>query len=213
MSLFDALEDEHRLVDALAGSLVCCAGRLERGEGSASQVGEFVHVLREFVGGFHHRREEEILFAALVEHAEVPAHRGPIPILADEHREAAALVDELERSAASGADEAAVVARRLAAHLWEHVDKEHSVIFPEARRRLVRGGRPRVEDRPPAPAEAAARRLAEELVERFPPEEDPDVMRGDGCIACSAFAVTCGGIEKEWWNDWEMAHYRSLDEG
>ena len=53
----------------------------------------------------------------------------------------------------------------------------------------------------------------EQLVERFPPLEDDEVFRGDGCVACSAFAVTCGGIEKEWWNDWESEYHRSLDEG
>jgi hemerythrin-like domain-containing protein len=212
MSLFDALADEHRLIDNFAGSLVRCAGLLERGEADGDDLRSFVAALRGFVGGFHHRREEEIVFAVLVEHAEVPAHRGPIPILIDEHREAAALVDELERSA-GWVDEAAAVARRLAAHLWEHVDKETSVIFPEAMRRLVRGGISTLEDPPPTPDEEAARGLAEELVARFPPEEDREVMRGDGCIACSHFAVTCGGIEKEWWNDWEIAHYRTLDEG
>ncbi len=212
MSLLDALEDEHRLVDALAGSLICCARLLEQGVAGAADVADFVCVLRGWVGGFHHRREERILFTALVEYAEVPAKHGPIPILTDEHRESAALVDALEAAAASG-PEAAGIARRLAAHLWEHVDKETSVIFPEARLRLVRGGAPALSDPGPTEAEATVRELADELVERFPPEEDPDVMRGEGCIACSAFAVTCGGIEKEWWNDWEMEHYRSLDEG
>ncbi len=48
---------------------------------------------------------------------------------------------------------------------------------------------------------------------RFPPLDDPEAIRGDGCVACSAFAVTCGGIEKEWWNDWEQEYHRSLDEG
>ena len=55
--------------------------------------------------------------------------------------------------------------------------------------------------------------VPERLVERFPPMDDSEIVRGDGCIACSAFAVTCGGIEKEWWNDWETEYHRSLDEG
>ncbi len=48
---------------------------------------------------------------------------------------------------------------------------------------------------------------------RFPPLDDHEAIRGDGCVACSAFAVTCGGIEKEWWNDWEHEYHRTLDEG
>ena len=65
----------------------------------------------------------------------------------------------------------------------------------------------------PTAEEEAARDLGERLTERFPPLDDPEIVRGDGCIACSAFGETCGGIETEWWNTWEHEYHRSLDEG
>ncbi len=49
------------------------------------------------------------------------------------------------------------VARRLAHHLWEHADKEDSVLFPESQQRLIRGGVADLEGRPPTPEEEAAR--------------------------------------------------------
>jgi len=212
MRLFDEFKAEHLLVDQVAGSLIRFAELAARGETSAEDVADFVHFFRVFVAGYHHEREEETLFPALVERAEVPADRGPLPSIEADHRAAAILVDELE-DAGENLERAADVARRLAHHLWEHVDKEDSVLFPESSDRLRRNGVTRLEGREPTAEEEAARGLGERLTERFPPLDDPEVVRGDGCVACSAFGETCGGIETEWWNTWEHEYHRSLDEG
>jgi hemerythrin-like domain-containing protein len=212
MRLLEEFADEHRLVDRLAGSLIRFAERAGHGAANASDVSDFVHFFRVFVAGFHHQREEQILFPALVNHAEVPGDRGPLAVIEADHREAAGLVDELA-ARADDVGRAADVARRLAHHVWEHIDKEDSVLFPEAEQRLIRGGAPRLEGRPTTGDEEAARDLGERLTERFPPLDDPEAVRGDGCVACSAFTETCGGIEKEWWNTWETEYHRSLDEG
>jgi hemerythrin-like domain-containing protein len=211
MPIFAELQEEHGLLDQLAGSLVRLAERLEQGEAGTADVHDFVKVFRVFVDGYHHDREERLL-QILVERAEVPGDRGPVPIIADEHRQTAEMVTLLEASA-EDPNRAPELARRIARHLWEHIDKEESVILPEARQRLIRSGVPKIEGRQATPEEEAARSLGEELARRFPPLEDPEMIRGDGCIACSKFGESCGGIEMEWWNDWEMQHYRSLDEG
>ena len=212
MRLLDELTEEHRLVDRASGSLIRFAERALTSETTSRDVAEFVHFLRVYVSGYHHEREEQVLFPALVERAEVPADRGPLPAMLADHRASAAMVDELG-AAAGDPVAAAGVARRLAHHLWEHADKEDSVLFPESEQRLIRGGVAELEGRPPTIEEEAARELGESLTQRFPPLDDPNVIRGDGCVACSAFTVTCGGIEKEWWNDWEAEYHRSLDEG
>ena len=212
MRLLEEFKAEHLLVDRVAGSLIRFAELTTRGETSAEDVADFVHFFRVFVAGYHHEREEETLFPALIEHAEVPANRGPLAAIEADHRVAAALVDELEE--VSGDQErAANVARRFAHHLWEHVDKEDSVLLPESSDRLRRSGLTQLEGRAPTAEEVSARQLGERLTERFPPLDDPEVVRGDGCVACSAFGETCGGIEMEWWSDWEHEYHRSLDEG
>lgn len=212
MRLLDELAEEHQLVDRASGSLIRFAERTRRSETTPQDVADFVHFLRVYVGGYHHEREEQVLFPAVVERAEVPADRGPLPVMLADHRASAAMMDELE-AAANDPVAAAGVARRLAHHLWQHTDKEDSVLFPESEQRLIRGGVAELEGRPPTIEEEAARALGESLTERFPPLDDPDAIRGDGCVVCSAFTVTCGGIEKEWWNDWEKEYHRSLDEG
>ena len=178
---------------------------------SATADGEaFVRVLDDWLDEVHHRVEEEGLFTVLVERAEVPGDRGPLQVLRREHRE----LRERRTALGSEADEVAVeAARRIARLLWEHVDKENSVLFPEAERRLIRGGVRELDFPDVPPAGQRARLLAGELVDRYPPSEDPDMVRGDGCVACSAFTVACSGIEGEWWNSWERAYQRSLDEG
>jgi hemerythrin-like domain-containing protein len=212
MRLFDEFKAEHLLVDRVAGSLIRFAELTVRGETSAEDVADFVHFFRVFVAGYHHEREEKTLFPALVERAEVPADRGPLPSIKADHHMAAALVDEFEEIGGDQ-EKAADVARRLAHHLWEHVDKEDSVLLPESFERLRRNGVTRLEGREPTAEEEAARQLGEQLIVRFPPLDDPEVVRGDGCVACSAFGETCGGIETEWWNTWEHEYHRSLDEG
>ena len=212
MQLITELGAEHRLIESVAGSLVRFAEEAAKGAAGAADVADFVRFLRVFVTGYHHDREEEELFPVLVEAAEVPADRGPLAVMLDDHRAGAAMVGELEAAAAEP-QRAAAVARRIAHHLWEHIDKEDSVLFPEARQRLVRSGVNRLEGRPASQEEEDARTLGERLLERFPPLDDPEVVRGDGCIACSAFTVTCGGIEKEWWSSWEREYHRTLDEG
>jgi hemerythrin-like domain-containing protein len=211
MQLIDELRAEHLLVDQVAGSLIRFAGFTRGGGTSMEDVADFIRFLRVFVAGYHHQREEQTLFPVLVDRAEVPADRGPLPVIAAEHRVAAELVDRLE--GATDREKAAEVARRLAHHLWEHVDKENSVLLPESVDRLRRNGVTRLVGRVPTTAEEGARRIGEQLIDRFPPLDDPEIVRGAGCIACSAFGDICGGIETEWWNTWERQHYRSLDEG
>ncbi len=212
LRLIEELVEEHLLVDNVAGALCCFADASATGAGAPEDLADFVRFLRVFLSGYHHQREEGFLFSALVNRAETPADRGPLPAIAADHRTAASLLGELEAAAASPMV-ASEVARKLARHLWEHVDKENSVLLPESERRLRRHGVTRLEGRPPSAEEEAARAVGEALCERFPPLEDPTLVRGDGCVACSAFTATCHGIEMEWWNRWDREHHRSLDEG
>lgn len=204
--IVEVLEREHGRIDDVAGSLLAWS-RDPRRDPAAIEV--YLRFLRRFVSARHHRLEEEILFPALVEHAEAPADRGPLAVLEDDHRTAATLTD---RVGAAGEDLEEPV-RDLVHHLWEHVDKEQTVLLPEAAARLRRAGVAVLGAPPPDEEAAAAWRGIEPLLERWPPADDPEVVRGAGCIACAAFAVTCGGIEKEWWSDWERLYHRSLDEG
>ncbi len=204
------LRAEHRRIDDAAGSLFAWSRELAAGGADRDALSVYLGFLREFISGHHHALEEKVLFPALVEHAEVPADRGPIAVLEADHRRCG----ELAGAVASAADEMLPErVRELVHHLWEHVDKEETVLLPEAERRLARAAVSELAAPPRSSAAQAAWDALEPLLARWPPADDPEVVRGAGCIACAAFAVTCGGIEKEWWSDWERLYHRSLDEG
>lgn len=211
MELLEAIRDEHRLIDRVAGSLVAWADRGPDHPDAERDLSDLVEFLRTFVIHHHHQRQEEALFGALVEHAEIPPRSGPLVVLRREHDELVEAVDAIE--GAGAVPESAALVREVAAHLWQHLDKEESVLLLEAERRLIDGG---IRDLAGAPADdrvEAARALGSELVHRLPPVDHPDLIRGEGCIACAAFGEDCHGIETEWWSDWERLHHSSLDEG
>ncbi len=203
VKLLERFHEEHEFIERVAGALYRWA---EEG-GDPADAGRFAHFLAVYSAGFHHAREDGILIPALVEHVEVPADSGPIMVIQEEHHR----LEELAATLGSTADRE--VAREIARILWEHIDKENSVLFPEAEERLHREGVRELEDRPMTPDEEAARAEGEALVERYPPLEDPDVVRGEGCIICSAYAETCRGIEAEWWNRWEWENHFRKDHG
>jgi hemerythrin-like domain-containing protein len=210
MRLVTELREEHRVIDRVTGSLFAWGDRGSDHPSALEDLNDLTSFLRVYVHGFHHAREE-ILFRALVEHGEIPGDHGPLAILGAEH---AAVERELGRLEDAGpCAESEHVAKRLAAEIWQHLDKEETVLLPEAERRLIDGGIRQLEGTPPTGQEKAALELGLELVGRLPPMDDPDLIRGDGCIPCEAFGDTCHGIESEWWTDWEKEHYRSLDEG
>jgi hemerythrin-like domain-containing protein len=210
MRLVQAIIRDHRLMEGVAGSLVAWAQRGPEHPDAAADLADITHFLTVCVHGSHHRREE-ILFTALVEHAEVPGDRGPIAILIEEHETSRTLIDEL--AAARPSAETAIAAVELASELLQHLDKEESVLLPEAERRLIDGGIRELDDEPVSPEVEAAVEVGRALVERLPPVDPPDLIRGDGCIVCPAFGDRCHGIETEWWSDWEREHHASLDEG
>ncbi len=199
---------EHEVVEQVIGSLFRWAleGQDEDPGGRAAYIAFF----RVWAKGHHHHQEESILFPALVKHVEIPSDRGPLKILTEEHEREVELVALLEN--AEPGDPTLTVARDLAHLLWMHIDKENSVVLPEAGERLIRSGIGSLEGLTEGPEELAVREAVAPLVARWTPLEDDDLYRGDGCMACSAYGETCGGIEKEWWNAWEWEQHLSYEE-
>ncbi len=210
MDLIDQLAAEHDLIEAVAGSLRTFVHLRMRGEGDPADGPRLVRVLRLYAGHYHHAREEDTLFAALVERAQLP-ESGPIATLVADHHGIAALLDQLDAllhldvldaAAARRLDAAAVAYSRA---LWRHIDAENSVLFPEAEARLRKAGVRELPSRAMTAEESDARELGQALVARYPPYHDAAAIRGDGCVCCPAMGEGCRGLELEWWNEWEWA--------
>jgi hemerythrin-like domain-containing protein len=219
MQLIEDLRREHDLIEQVLGSLRAFVTARLAGQGIPADGPRFITFFRRYAGDFHHDKEEAILFRALAEKAELPADRGPIPALAGEHRRMGGLLDELEvRLGAPLGTEAARQSLQAAAveyshALWRHIDAENSVLFPEGEERLRRCHVRELPSRPMTALEGEAQAAGLALLAAYPPQHDPVVHRGDGCIACPSYGTACEGLEKAWWTDLEWEDFRDRMKG
>ena len=202
MQLLDELRREHELIDRLLGSLRTFAVKLADGKAAAAEGFVFVACLEAYAGGWHHEREEDVLFAALAK--TLPHDRGPIAVMLADHEGLASSLAAM--SAALSANDWNGFARLTTEYtrlLWAHMDAENSVLFPECEIQLRRAGVRELEARPASAVITLVAQRAEDLIAQYPPAYAADVIRGDGCVMCPSYGDTCRGIEREWWNEWE----------
>jgi hemerythrin-like domain-containing protein len=216
MQLIEDLRQEHELIEQVVGSFRAFVTARMAGQGNPADGTRFMTFFRRYAGDFHHDKEEQVLFRALVDRAEIPEERGPVAAITGEHRRMVQLLDALEPllSPARHADLDRTRLQALAVDyshsLWRHMDAENSVLFPEGQERLRRFHIQELPSRPMTAAEQQAREGALTLLSTYPPEHDPTVHRGDGCVACPSHGITCNGLEHEWWTDleWEDMYDR-----
>lgn len=211
MQLIEDLRADHDLIDQVLGSLRAYVTARLAGQGEPADGPRFIAFFRHFAGEHHHGKEEDVLFRALWERAELPAERGPIAALTGEHGRMGEVLEALavllEGPLRDEADRRRLreLATDYSRSLWRHLDAENSVLFPESEAHLRRFNIRELPAPPMTEAQRVARDAGAGLVPVYPPEPDPGVFRGDGCIACPSYNVTCDGVEREWWTDhaWE----------
>lgn len=138
MELFDELASEHDRISRTLDALERFVSRLEDRKEDVHEVLRFVTFLRGYADGYHHEREETVLFRCLVTAGYAPLS-GPIGHLRDQHREEARLLLRVEMAAAAQppwdvpkrvaiqeATQALVVFERA------HMQKETELLFPAA---------------------------------------------------------------------------------
>jgi hemerythrin-like domain-containing protein len=205
MKLLEDLGREHETIESVAKAFVAFAA--QRDVEHAAEETRFLRFFRLYAGRFHHGREEDVLFDALVRRTEAPARAGPIQALLDDHRDIATLLDEAEEAFASslpGAEHTALrQVIRYASALLQHIDAESSVLLPEAEARFRRACVVDLESRSPDDEERQALADGLRLAEAYGSTEIPGLVRGDGCACCRKFGASCDGVEREWSSDLE----------
>lgn len=212
MQLLDALRTEHLLIESVVGSLATFVARRTRGEAEAADGHGYLRFFRVFANGYHHAREEDVLFPALVTEVGLPRETGPVASFLLQHHEMGVLLDRmaplltgpLDKERSETLDQLSTSYRHA---LLLHIDAENSVLLPESESRLHRAGVAELPDRPPSPEEREAAEEGERLARLHPPRHDPDALRGEGCAICPSMGTTCGGLEREWWNEFEWEEY------
>ncbi len=104
-----------------------------------------------------------------------------------------------------------LLATRHRHDLLAHIDAENSVLLPESETRLRRAGVADLVGREPDGEERAARDAADRLMTLYAPGEDTEAIRGEGCVICPSYGVTCEGLEREWWSEQEWDDFRERD--
>ena len=164
MQLIAQLRDEHDLIDAVAGAFRTFASPGSAAPSTADGLA-FLRFFRLYAGSYHHAREEEVLFTALVDRLELPRERGPIAVLIDDHRRMSSQLATIERLLAGDlttGDSRAALSRAVDAYvtsLAHHIDAENSVLLPESEGRLLKRNIQELPSRQPSPDESAARDL------------------------------------------------------
>lgn len=135
------LMDEHQLILRMIDLLERNAARTAEGSYRNWQFYlDGVDFIRSFADRFHHAKEEEVLFEALVTNG-MPREQSPVAAMLMEHDRGRAYVQAMEtaaREALEGATgrEQAIAESALAygALLREHIAKEDSILYPLAER-------------------------------------------------------------------------------
>lgn len=201
-------------LDHLTGS---CRTLLDQ-SGVADTIREYISLFNHLLT--FHCGSEEILFHAL-EETGIRKDRGPLLLLREEHEEMLIHLSKMKPylDAGGAADPHLRKETVLFSHLmWEHLDKEDSVLFSEIFRRIR--GDVRKQFLKSLHAYVSSRHIPSRItdrisvmIKRFPPAE-PDVVRGGGCIQCRHFTLRCEGMEYEWWTeeDWSDTFSRMQSE-
>lgn len=144
----DRLMDEHRLILRMLDLLEMQAARVSEG---AQPDFEFftdaVAFVRRFADRFHHAKEEDILFAALVANG-MPAENSPVAAMRMEHEQGRQFLRGLEEAlcnyrAGIPGQRCSIVgnARGYCSLLRDHIYKEDHILYQLAERVLPAGGR------------------------------------------------------------------------
>ncbi|HVO51912.1 MAG TPA: hemerythrin domain-containing protein [Thermoanaerobaculia bacterium] len=214
MQLIDDLRAEHVVIERMLGALATYVDARIAGRGDPADADAFLAFFRLFAGRYHHAREEDTLFPALLAHLPIRPDSGPVRSLFDQHASMARTLEEMAPLLGEPGREGERLRELATRHrrdLLAHIDAENSVLLPESEVRLRRAGLADLVGRPPDAEESAARDGAGRLLALYPPSEDPAAIRGEGCVICPSYGVSCEGLEREWWSEQEWDDFRERD--
>ena len=146
-----ALVEEHRLILAMIGLLEKNARLTLAGEFTDWQFYlDGVDFIRNYADRFHHAKEEDVLFAALIRNG-MPKEHSPVAAMLMEHDQGRDFVRKMElavleaREGLSGRERTiAENALAYASLLRDHISKEDGILYPLAERVIPEDMRPEI---------------------------------------------------------------------
>ena len=144
MQATDLLMQEHRLIEKALDAMEAWLKTIGPASDSDDKVelARYVAFIRGFADAHHHGKEEDILFAVMVQHG-FPRQAGPIAVMLQEHDMGRALINVLnehaQQSAVWSEEDRGTIAQTVgefSALLRQHIQKEDQVLYRMADARL-----------------------------------------------------------------------------
>ena len=141
--------EEHKLILRMIALLENNVERMEAGKfRDWGFILDAVDFIRNYADRFHHAKEEDVLFKALVDNG-MPRDNSPVAAMLLAHDHGRAFVRDMEEAAykAQGGEsgQIPVIAENARAYielLRDHIDKEDTILYPLAERVLPDAPRP-----------------------------------------------------------------------
>lgn len=144
MEATEILSSEHRVIESVIGALDAAAQKLDAGKPvRPSFFVDAARFIADFADGYHHGKEEGVLFEAMARNG-MPMDGGPIAVMLYEHERAREITSGLRKAAAEFANGDRSVAQTVAEYaraygelLTQHIYKEDNILFPMADQVIV----------------------------------------------------------------------------
>jgi hemerythrin-like domain-containing protein len=140
MKATEILMEEHRVIERVLAAMEIAAQRLEAKQLRPSFFVDAAEFVKGFADGCHHKKEEGVLFPAMLAHG-VRDQGGPIGVMMAEHHQGRTYTIAMRKAAQdleAGDESARAIivenAQRYIALLRQHIVKEDTVLFPMADR-------------------------------------------------------------------------------
>ncbi len=138
MKATEILMEEHRVIERVLAAMEIAVQRLEARQLRPGYFVDVADFIKGFADGCHHKKEEGVLFPAMLAHG-VRDQGGPIGVMMAEHNQGRTFTfamrkaaQELEAGDESARAAVAENARGYIALLRQHIAKEDTILFPMA---------------------------------------------------------------------------------
>ncbi len=133
INITQVLSGEHQIILSVIDATLKACTEIENGKALNQEYFiKTVDFIKNYADKFHHAKEEDILFTAMLKNQEL-MHCNPIPVMLHEHDEGRKCVKGMEHALSENAvDELIEYARAYCMLLENHIYKEDNVLYPMA---------------------------------------------------------------------------------
>jgi len=137
MNITLVLSEEHQNILKVIDGVLSECNEFEKGKDFDKEYfAEVIGFIKNYADGYHHAKEEDILFKAMLENIG-NLHCNPIPVMLHEHNEGRQYIKNLEEGIANSDKEQILTnARGYCLLLQDHIYKEDNVLYPMAEEAL-----------------------------------------------------------------------------